>query len=251
VLKWIFFDVGNVILNDDPEMAAYYQLIFEAIQEQKNGITFDQLLAERERSILEEREGRHYVRVALKYLGRKQWSKYEGEIVSYLQKNLAQLCPLMGPIVPVIQELSKVFNLGIIANQPSNVIDVLQDHGILDYFKVIAVSQSLGMSKPDDRFFRWALAQANCSPEQALMIGDRIDNDIRPARALGMRTLWLPLTQDKKDYTPTTELEKKYFASLKRACVSHLLPRNQSETPDAIAADFTEIIEQVRQIDED
>ena len=32
---------------------------------------------------------------------------------------------------------------------------------------------------------------ANCTPREAVMIGDRIDNDILPAKALGMHTVWI------------------------------------------------------------
>ena len=36
-----------------------------------------------------------------------------------------------------------------------------------------------------------ALERAGCKPEEAVMIGDRVDNDIIPAKALGMRTVWI------------------------------------------------------------
>lgn len=32
---------------------------------------------------------------------------------------------------------------------------------------------------------------AKCKPENAVMIGDRIDNDIVPAKQLGMKTIWI------------------------------------------------------------
>jgi len=35
------------------------------------------------------------------------------------------------------------------------------------------------------------LERAGCKPEEAVMIGDRIDNDIVPAKSLGMRTVWI------------------------------------------------------------
>ena len=34
-----------------------------------------------------------------------------------------------------------------------------------------------------------ALDAASCRPENAVMVGDRLDNDIRPAKRLGMRTV--------------------------------------------------------------
>ena len=46
-----------------------------------------------------------------------------------------------------------------------------------------------GVSKPDRRIFDIALSRAGCKPENAVMIGDRLDNDIAPAKKLGMKTV--------------------------------------------------------------
>ena len=48
-----------------------------------------------------------------------------------------------------------------------------------------------GVAKPDPRLFEIALERASCLPSQAVMIGDRIDNDIIPAKRLGMKTIWI------------------------------------------------------------
>ena len=47
------------------------------------------------------------------------------------------------------------------------------------------------MAKPDKKIFEMALNRAGCRPERAMMIGDRIDNDIIPAKKLGMKTIWI------------------------------------------------------------
>lgn len=248
MIKWIFFDVGNVILNDDPAMAIYYQEIFKAIKEQGNHVTFDQLLSDRERYILKKRVGKHYIEVALKYLGREKWTNYEPKIKNLLGNNWATMSPLMPGIVPVVKSLAKKYQLGLIANQPEVVEKILQDHGLLKYFKVHGFSQSVGLRKPDPEFFRWALKQANCKAEEAVMIGDRIDNDIKPANAVGMKTIWFPILHDIKDWEPETEFEKKYLSSLHRACVSHLMPRDKSETPDTTARDFGLILVEVERL---
>ncbi len=48
-----------------------------------------------------------------------------------------------------------------------------------------------GLAKPDTEFYRLALRELGESSEQAVMIGDTYQNDILPARTLGMRTIWL------------------------------------------------------------
>ena len=44
----------------------------------------------------------------------------------------------------------------------------------------------MGRSKPAPNLFLSALEAVGCAPEEACMVGDRIDNDIRPAKKLGM-----------------------------------------------------------------
>ena len=39
--------------------------------------------------------------------------------------------------------------------------------------------------------FKKAFELAGCQPYNSVMVGDRLDNDIRPAKALGMRTVWV------------------------------------------------------------
>ena len=46
-----------------------------------------------------------------------------------------------------------------------------------------------GPEKPDPAIFDLALRHAGCAASEPVMIGDRLDNDIRPARLLGWRTM--------------------------------------------------------------
>jgi FMN phosphatase YigB (HAD superfamily) len=51
-----------------------------------------------------------------------------------------------------------------------------------------------GFSKPDPHVFRilsFRLERRGIRPEETLVIGDRMDNDIEPARAQGFQTWWL------------------------------------------------------------
>lgn len=53
---------------------------------------------------------------------------------------------------------------------------------------MIATSDDWGVSKPDPAFFDHVIAAAPCAAERILYVGDRLDNDIRPAAARGLRT---------------------------------------------------------------
>ena len=96
------------------------------------------------------------------------------------------------PGVPdMLKRLSAHYKLGIIANQQPGLRNRLRALGIEPFFSAIVGSGDVGLKKPDSAIFKKALAQAQCPPEQAVMIGDRLDNDIFPAQSLGMKTVWV------------------------------------------------------------
>ncbi len=51
---------------------------------------------------------------------------------------------------------------------------------------VISSSQSLGVRKPDPRFFQHVVELAGCAPGEVAYVGDRVDNDVLPAAAAGL-----------------------------------------------------------------
>lgn len=55
----------------------------------------------------------------------------------------------------------------------------------------IATSASLGVSKPDLRFFDRVAARMDLAPEELLYVGDRLDNDIEPALRAGWQAGWV------------------------------------------------------------
>ncbi|NUU78671.1 HAD family hydrolase [Paenibacillus xylanilyticus] len=89
----------------------------------------------------------------------------------------------------VLKELSRHYRIGIIANQSPGTAERLESYGLRRYVDVLACSAEEGVSKPDPELYAVALKQAGCEPGEAVMIGDRIDNDIIPAKKLGMRTI--------------------------------------------------------------
>jgi len=53
---------------------------------------------------------------------------------------------------------------------------------------MVATSDDWGVTKPDPGFFRSVIEAAPCAADGILYVGDRLDNDIRPAAAMGMHT---------------------------------------------------------------
>jgi len=93
--------------------------------------------------------------------------------------------------------------LGVVANQEAATVDALRRDGFGDYVDIWGISAVVGHEKPSREFFDWALDQAGTTAEHAVHIGNRLDTDVRPARALGMGTVWV--TRGEAPEHPTAE----------------------------------------------
>ena len=89
----------------------------------------------------------------------------------------------------MLDRLATKYRLGVIANQLPGAAERLARFGLDRHLSVIVSSAEFGAEKPDPSIFLAALEKAGCKPERAVMVGDRPDNDIKPARALGMMTV--------------------------------------------------------------
>ena len=123
----------------------------------------------------------------------------------------------------VLRELSERYHIGIIANQNLGSEERLEKLGLLRYIDLVIASAEEGVAKPDLRIFQIALDRANCKPEEAVMVGDRIDNDILPANKIGMKTVWI-----------------------KQGFGSYAEPKAIEEQPDYIVNSLVEIAELFR-----
>ncbi|MCC2316205.1 HAD family hydrolase [Cellulomonas xiejunii] len=104
--------------------------------------------------------------------------------------------PTIGPddlypdALPTLTSLrSAGFVVAIAGNQPAGAEDQLRAAGVdLD---LVASSARWGVAKPAPAFFARILSELRLAPEHVLYVGDRLDNDVLPARAAGMRTAFL------------------------------------------------------------
>ena len=92
-------------------------------------------------------------------------------------------------LLDICRELSQKYILAIAANQHNATYNYLEEMGLLQYFTFKEMSESIGYSKPDLRFFMYIADKINIPLQNCLMVGDRQDNDIVPAKKLKMRAI--------------------------------------------------------------
>lgn len=169
---WIFFDIGSTLVD---ETKAYEHRISDAIE--GTDITFEQF---------DERR-KFYARQNLR--GDKEAAEYFGLKLTPWHSEDEFLYPDAEKTLRVLSD--RGYKLGVIANQPFGTNDRLKKYGLAELISVVAASAEMGAAKPDKVIFLKALEMSGCSAENAVMVGDRLDNDIYPAMELGMKTVWI------------------------------------------------------------
>ena len=170
-ISWIFFDVGSTLV-DETEA---YEHRFRDIAEM-SGCSYEKIRMEALTFYQNNQKGD--LETVKKYgLPMPKWHKEDEKLYEGVPQ--------------ILEKLSRKFKIGIIANQLLGTEKRLHDFGILKYIDLVVASAEEGVAKPDLRIFEIALRRSGCLPENALMVGDRIDNDIIPAKKMGMHTIWV------------------------------------------------------------
>jgi HAD superfamily hydrolase (TIGR01549 family) len=95
---------------------------------------------------------------------------------------------LYADVRPTFARLREMGTRVVIAgNQPSQARESLEamDLGA----DAILISADLGVEKPSADFFEKVCEAARAAPSEVLYVGDRVDNDVIPAKSAGLQTL--------------------------------------------------------------
>ena len=177
MIKTIFFDVGYTLVNEDAVWKKRCKDQAATDEAKKLGLTAEDIYHEIEKATI---EGLPQFRTVIERFNFSTMVPYHHELETMYEEALQ-----------VLKTLSEKYELGVIANQADGLKDRLESFGILQYFKYVISSWDVKVMKPDIRIFEHALKAAGCQPQEAVMIGDRIDNDTAPAQSLGMKAIWI------------------------------------------------------------
>ncbi len=188
MLKAILIDVGGPLVDEDE----FYHRTDELILE---------LLAREGKAVAKE----EYDRILQGYIARCYPAPWGAAVWHLLQPDLAAFgrvrealremtrewsaSAIRSGAVEAVAALASRYRLALAGNQRARVKELLRGAGLLEHFQFQLVSEELGVSKPDLLFFRLILDSLGIKPQEAAMVGDRLDIDIYPAKLLGLRTV--------------------------------------------------------------
>jgi HAD superfamily hydrolase (TIGR01549 family) len=215
-LRWVFLDVGNVLLDEDPLTYLSFVRHVEAVRKIQPELTFYDVLARREAAAAGGSRWPVFEAVA-PVLGEKGCADVWEATAREVRERFAALSPLIPGAVELVDRLGRDYRLGLIANQGREGRDRLASLGLLDRFEVVAFSEELGLFKPGPALYQHALDRSGARAGECLMIGDRLDNDVAPAMGLGMAGAWLRWPRRAaKGWDPIEPEARAYLASLER-----------------------------------
>jgi HAD superfamily hydrolase (TIGR01549 family) len=174
--RWVCLDVGETLIDETRVWSAWADVL---------GIPRLTFMAALGAAV--ERGGDY--RDVFDIVGRPDWRRHAGDLHQrYGAFRPEDLYPDALPAIAALR--ARGFSLAVVANQPASRSAELRALGV--EAEVMAMSDELGVAKPDAAFFERVLdLLGSPDPFDVAYVGDRLDNDVRPAASAGLRAVWL------------------------------------------------------------
>lgn len=177
-IKAVCFDVGEVIVNETREYGTWADWL--GVPRHTFSAVFGAVIA----TGRDYRETFQFFRPGFDLAVERDARAAAGKPETFAEEDIY---PDVRPCLAALQEQG--LWVGLAGNQTSRAEGILKS---LDFpVDTIGTSDGWGVEKPAPGFFDRAIKEAGRRAEEILYIGDRIDNDVRPAGEAGMQTALL------------------------------------------------------------
>lgn len=189
MIDTMLLDAGGVILDESEAERVRAEVAVETLRSRVPGYDLDTYWADVNEAV-QSHAPRIYRHVIGKYCGsdaaefQAVWAAYGAR---WQEKDPG--LTLMAGIDGVLRDLSADFSLVIAGQYGKNLLDLLERNDLLRLFLNTLTQDDFKITKPDPRYYEQILARAGRTAEQSIMVGDRIDKDVVPAKVIGMRTI--------------------------------------------------------------
>lgn len=174
--RWVVFDVGETLVDETRVWGMWADVVGVP------RLTFMAILG-----AVIARGGAH--QEVFEAVGSPHWERHRDQLeAAYGGFREEDLYPDVRSTLAAL--VADGYRLAILGNQPAHRTAELR---ALDLpAEVIAMSQEMGVGKPDHAYFARALELLG-DPDPALVahVGDRVDNDVIPAMTAGFRSIWI------------------------------------------------------------
>jgi FMN phosphatase YigB (HAD superfamily)/RimJ/RimL family protein N-acetyltransferase len=185
----VLLDAGGVILDEAAHERAMADLVVEALAGVVPGYSLEDYRRDVEEAV------RNYApRIARAVLFKRvrgDSAVFERVWSSLMDRWRSERPPLalMPGIRSEIRDLSGDFALALAGQYGHRITDLLEEEGLRDELALCLHQGHFEVTKPDPRFLEQIAHMLDVEPSRCVVVGDRIDKDVVPARQLGMKAI--------------------------------------------------------------
>lgn len=195
--KAIFFDWDHTLWDHDANAKESLEELFHSFElHQKSTHSFDEFFEIYQKVNTQLWEDYQFGRIDQQTLRETRFKKVfdvmgiDGPHLTFgdefLEKTPRKI-KLISGAKEIIESLATQYKLYVLTNGFTDVQEIkISGSGLKHYFEQIITSQEAQAKKPDEQFYHYALHQAACRPEEALMIGDHYTIDVVGAEQVGI-----------------------------------------------------------------
>jgi HAD superfamily hydrolase (TIGR01549 family) len=100
--------------------------------------------------------------------------------------------------IPELEKLRQKYKLALVSNTDCFTMKPFFEGGYKKFFDYLAFSYETGLLKPDPRLFHLVLENLGVKPQEAVMVGDNLHDDVQAALAIGMQAVLIK--RDPKEF---------------------------------------------------
>jgi HAD superfamily hydrolase (TIGR01549 family) len=174
-IEAVFFDVGEILVDETREYGTWADWL--GVPRHTFSAVFGAVIAQGK----DYRETFQVFRPGFDLAVERELRVAAGQPETFTEENLYR------DVRPCLCQLqASGFRVGLAGNQTTRAEQILKALELP--VDVIGTSDGWGVEKPSPDFFVRVVEEAGVSPESVLYVGDRLDNDIRPAQEAGIAT---------------------------------------------------------------
>lgn len=184
----VFFDAGGVLLDETEHEQLHAGIIVEILEKIQSGYTKEEYWNDVTRAV-------HlyvpniYNYILWRNIGEEKKYKSALREMEKEWKERKTKIKLMESVEKVIPLIAENYRIGILGQYNRELKDELEKENLLQYFTYQNTQEEFSITKPNTRYFELILRKAGVEAKNSIMVGDRIDKDIIPAKMIGMKTI--------------------------------------------------------------
>lgn len=188
-LKNVLLDAGGVILDESEQETMNAEIIISLIRHYRPAYTIQDYCNDVESA----------VKIYCTHIYQSViWKNVKPNLEKYIEiknefKTLHRQKSLPLKLNKGIKEqmlkMSQKLRIVIAGQYGKSIINLLDEEGILKYLHSRITQDDFAITKPDPRYYAQILEKVDFKAENSVMVGDRIDKDIIPAKQVGMKTI--------------------------------------------------------------